>query len=177
MSDAARGLERAGTGAIVLATNTMHKVADAIEQAVEIPLLHIGDAVGEALQAGGFQRVALLGTRFTMQQDFYRLRLAERYGIKVVLPEETQMAEIDRIIFSELCQGQFTSVSRAYYLACLESLHGQGAQAAILGCTEIGLLLQGVEAPLPLIDSTQVHVQSGLRWLLGRSGESDWAKT
>lgn len=177
LSDAARGLERAGAGAIVLATNTMHKVADAIEQAVEIPLLHIGDAVGEALQAGGFQRVALLGTRFTMQQDFYRLRLAERYGIEVVLPEETQMTEIDRIIFSELCQGQFTSVSRAYYLACLESLHSQGAQAAILGCTEIGLLLQGVEAPLPLIDSTQVHVQSGLRWLLGRSGESDLAKT
>ena len=106
LADAARGLERAGAGALLLATNTMHKVAAAIENAVDIPLLHIGDAVGDALQAGAFRRVALLGTRFTMQQDFYRLRLAERYGIEVVLPEEAEMVEIDRIIFTELCQGR-----------------------------------------------------------------------
>lgn len=172
LADSARGLERAGAGALLLATNTMHKVAAAIENAVDIPLLHIGDAVGDALQAGAFQRVALLGTRFTMQQDFYRLRLAERYGIEVVLPEEAEMVEIDRIIFTELCQGRFTSASRAYYLACLERLRSQGAQAAILGCTEIGLLLQEVAAPLPLIDSTQVHVQSGLHWLLDDNDES-----
>lgn len=166
LAEAAQGLERAGAGAIMLATNTMHKVAAAIEGAVDIPLLHIGDAVGEALRQGGYQRVALLGTRFTMQQDFYRQRLAERYGIEVMLPGDEEMAEIDRIIFAELCQGQFQPASRAYYLACLEALRGQGAQAAILGCTEIGLLLDGVDAPLPLVDSTCAHVRSGLGWLL-----------
>ena len=165
LAAAAQGLERAGAGAILLATNTMHKVAAQIEAAVTIPLLHIGDAVGQALQAAGVQKVALLGTRFTMQQAFYRDRLAERFGLQVLLPATDEMAEIDRVIFTELCMGVFTAPSRSFYHQCLQNLRDQGAQAAILGCTEIGLLLEGVQSPLPLVDSTGEHVQMGLQWL------------
>lgn len=164
---AAQGLERAGATALLLATNTMHKVAPAIAAAVDIPLLHIGDAVGQALQRQGVTRAALLGTRFTMQEDFYRQRLAERFGIQVMLPGEQRMAEIDRVIFAELCQGRFQDSARAFYLDCLTRLQGQGAEVAILGCTEIGLLLEGACAALPLLDSSELHVAMGLEWLLG----------
>lgn len=167
LAEASRGLERAGAGAILLATNTMHKVAAAIESAVDIPLLHIGDAVGQALQARDVTRAALLGTRFTMQEDFYKRRLADRFGIETLLPSPDAMAEIDRVIFAELCLGQFHQPARDFYLGVLEQLRDQGAQAAILGCTEIGLLLEGVQSPLPLVDSTQEHVEMGLGWLLG----------
>jgi aspartate racemase len=165
LAQAAQGLERAGAGALLLATNTMHKVAAQIEAAVDIPLLHIADGVGLSLQAQGVQRAALLGTRFTMQEDFYRQRLSERFGIELICPNAQQMAEIDRVIFAELCQGQLLESSRQFYLDCLTDLAGQGAQLAILGCTEIGLLLEGCSAALPLLDSTERHVAMGLEWL------------
>lgn len=164
---AAQGLERAGATALLLATNTMHKVAPAIEAALDIPLLHIGDAVGLALQRQGVKHAALLGTRFTMQEAFYRERLAERFGIQVVVPMPAQMDEIDRVIFAELCRGRFHDEARAFYLDCLAQLHEQGAEVAILGCTEIGLLLEGACAALPLLDSTELHVAMGLEWLQG----------
>lgn len=163
---AAQGLEQAGATALLLATNTMHKVAPALEAALDIPLLHIGDAVGQALQRQGARRAALLGTRFTMQEDFYRQRLAERFAIEVIVPEPAQMVEIDRVIFAELCQGQFLPPARDFYLHCLGELQAQGAEVAILGCTEIGLLLEGLDAPLPLLDSAEVHVAMGLEWML-----------
>lgn len=166
---AAQGLERAGATALLLATNTMHKVAPAIAAAVDIPLLHIGDAVGQALQRQGVTRAALLGTRFTMQEDFYRQRLAERFGIQVMLPDEQRMAEIDRVIFAELCQGRFQDSARAFYQDCLARLQEQGTEVAILGCTEIGLLLEGADAALPLLDSSELHVAMGLEWLLAGS--------
>jgi aspartate racemase len=166
LAEAAQGLERAGAGALLLATNTMHKVAASIEAAVQIPLLHIGDAVGQTLHQQGTQRAALLGTRFTVQQDFYRQRLAERFGIEVMIPAPEQVEEIDRVIFAELCQGVFQARARDFYLECLAELREQGAEVAILGCTEIGLLLEGVQAPLPLLDSSEVHVAMGLEWLL-----------
>ncbi|MGY4492020.1 aspartate/glutamate racemase family protein [Pseudomonas sp. TE3610] len=166
LASAAQGLERAGAKALLLATNTMHKVAHAIEAAVDIPLLHVGDGVGQALQQRGVRKVALLGTRFTMQQDFYRVRLAEHFGIEVLVPTPEEMAEVDRIIFAELCVGVIKPASREYYLACLECLGAAGAEAAILGCTEIGMLLDGAQSPLPLVDSTTVHVHMGLDWLL-----------
>lgn len=169
LAEAARGLERAGAGALLLATNTMHKVAASIEAAVGIPLLHIGDAVGAALRELGVRRAALLGTRFTMAEAFYRERLAARYGIQVLVPDAPGMAEIDRIIFAELCQGRFLDSSRAFYLKQLERLAACGAQAAILGCTEIGLLLDGVSTPLPLVDSSERHVAMGLDWLLAEA--------
>lgn len=166
LAAAAQGLERAGAGALLLATNTMHKVAPAIEAAVDIPLLHIGDGVGTALKAQGCERAALLGTRFTMQEDFYRQRLGERFGIRVQVPDAPAMVEIDRVIFQELCLGRFLPEARAFYLAQLQQLKDEGAQAAILGCTEIGLLLDGCDSPLPLVDSTEEHVRMGLDWLL-----------
>ncbi|OHC36664.1 MAG: aspartate/glutamate racemase [Pseudomonadales bacterium RIFCSPLOWO2_02_FULL_63_210] len=169
LAAAAQGLERAGATALLLATNTMHKVAPAIAAAVEIPLLHIGDAVGQALQRQGVTRAALLGTRFTLQEDFYRQRLAERFGIQVIVPAPAQIEEIDRVIFAELCQGQFQDSARAFYLDCLAQLQVQGAEVAILGCTEIGLLLEGTDAALPLLDSTELHVAMGLEWLLAGS--------
>ncbi|BCD85128.1 aspartate/glutamate racemase [Pseudomonas solani] len=166
LAAAAQGLERAGAGALLLATNTMHKVAPAIEAAVDIPLLHIGDGVGTALKAQGCERAALLGTRFTMQEDFYRQRLGERFGIRVQVPDAAAMVEIDRVIFQELCLGRFLPEARDFYLAQLQQLKDEGAQAAILGCTEIGLLLDGCDSPLPLVDSTEEHVRMGLDWLL-----------
>lgn len=164
---AAQGLERAGAGALLLATNTMHKVAPALQAALDIPLLHIGDGVGQALQRQGVRRAALLGTRFTMQEDFYRQRLAEHFAIEVLTPDAVQMAEIDRVIFAELCQGRFLPQARAFYLDCLRTLRDEGAEVAILGCTEIGLLLEGLETPLALLDSTELHVAMGLEWMLG----------
>lgn len=166
LARAAQGLQGAGATAVLLATNTMHKVAPAIEAAVEIPLLHIGDAVGQALQRQGLQKAALLGTRFTLLEDFYRRRLAERFGIELLIPPPAQTEEIDRVIFAELCQGQFRAEARRFYLDCLAQLREQGAEVAVLGCTEIGLLLEGVAAPLPLLDSTELHVAMGLEWLL-----------
>ncbi|PZW67124.1 aspartate racemase [Pseudomonas sp. URMO17WK12:I1] len=163
---AAHGLQQAGAGAILLATNTMHKIAPAIEAQIDIPLLHIGDAVGQALQAHGVRRVALLGTRFTMQEDFYQRRLAERYGIEVLLPSAEQIVEIDRVIFAELCRGEFTDRSRTFYLESLSQLAEQGAEAAILGCTEIGLLLADEQTSIPMFDSAELHVQMGLEWML-----------
>ncbi|MEN0107397.1 MAG: amino acid racemase [Pseudomonas sp.] len=166
LARAAQGLEQAGATALLLATNTMHKVAPAIEAAVSIPLLHIGDAVGQALQQSGVKKAALLGTRFTMQEAFYRERLGERFAIDVLVPSLEEQGEIDRIIFQQLCLGQFPEASRHYYLDCLARLQAQGAQVAILGCTEIGLLLEGCKSPLPLLDSAHLHVQMGLEWLL-----------
>ena len=165
---AAQGLERAGATALLLATNTMHKVAGAIEASVDIPLLHIGDAVGQQLQAQGIERVALLGTRFTMREPFYRDRLNERFGQHVLLPTEVEMEEIDRVIFSELCVGAIKPEAKAFYLACLERLQAIGAQAAILGCTEIGLLIGPEDTALTLVDSTEAHVGMGLEWMVGR---------
>lgn len=167
LANAAQGLQQAGASALLLATNTMHKVAPALKAAVDIPLLHIGDAVGQALQRQDVKRAALLGTRFTMQADFYRQRLAERFAIEVITPEPAQMEEVDRVIFAELCQGQFLAPARDFYLDCLRTLKEQGAEVAILGCTEIGLLLEGVDAPLPLLDSAELHVAMGLEWMLG----------
>lgn len=169
LAKAAQGLEQAGATALLLATNTMHKVAPAIEVATAIPLLHIADAVGQALRNAGIQRAALLGTRFTMQEAFYRERLSQRFGIQILVPEFASMEALDRIIFAELCCGQFTEGSRTFYLQQLELLRAAGAEAAILGCTEIGLLLQGCSPPLPLFDSTELHVAMGLEWMLAAS--------
>ena len=163
---AAQGLERAGATALLLATNTMHKVAAAIESAVTIPLLHIGDAVGAQLQAQGVRKAALLGTRFTMREPFYRERLAERFGLQLLVPSNAEMDEIDRVIFAELCRGEIRPEAKAFYLDCLARLQTAGAEAAILGCTEIGLLISAQDTTLPLIDSTEAHVEMGLEWML-----------
>lgn len=170
LADAAQALERAGAELLVLCTNTMHKVAPAIEQAVNIPLLHIADPTAAAIQAAGLDRVGLLGTRFTMEQAFYRERLEQRHGIRVLIPDEAQRQDVHRIIYEELCLGQVREESRETYRRIIASLVAQGAQAVILGCTEIGLLVGAGDASVPLFDTTALHAQQAAEWALAGHG-------
>jgi aspartate racemase len=160
LGDAAARLERAGADLIVVCTNTMHVVADAIEASTGIPLLHIADATGEAIREAGMQRVGLLGTRFTMERDFYRKRLEERFGLEVLVPDRRQRAEVHRVIFDELCVGEIRDASRAAYVRVIEDLAERGAEGVILGCTEIGLLVSAADAALPLFDTAEIHARA-----------------
>ncbi|MGM0430111.1 MAG: aspartate/glutamate racemase family protein [Pseudomonadota bacterium] len=161
----ARQLEKAGAESIVIATNTMHKVAPQIEDAVKLPLLHIVDAVANHLKQNSVNQAGLLGTRFTMQQPFYKERL-EQQNIKVLVPGESDGVTVDSIIFKELCHGQFTDSARKQYLRVIEDLAAQGAQGVILGCTEIGLLVQQEHSALPLFDTTELHCRAIADWML-----------
>lgn len=156
LSAAAAGLQQAGAEMIILCTNTMHKVAPEIEKALHVPLLHIADAVGDALNTAGVATVALLGTKFTMQQDFYKEKLWS-HGFEILLPDDWQMQEIDRIIFKELCLGKVTEESKTFLLAVIDNLAQQGAQGVILGCTEIGMAVTQQDTSFPLFDTTQIH--------------------
>lgn len=160
LADAARRLESAGADFLLLCTNTMHKVADAIEAASALPLLHIADPTAAAIQAAGLQRVGLLGTRFTMEQPFYRQRLEDRHGIQVLVPDEPDRAEVHRVIYEELCRGVVSEASRQAYRQVISSLVARGAQAVILGCTEIGLLVRADDAEVPLFDTCVLHAQA-----------------
>ncbi|MDQ7732481.1 aspartate/glutamate racemase family protein [Halomonas sp. SpR1] len=166
LASAAQSVERAGADCLLIATNTMHKVAPAIEQAITIPLLHIADATAEQLQIDGITRVGLLGTRFTMEQDFYTGRLEEQFGIEVVVPDQSERDVVHQIIYQELCQGRIEDVSRQRYLAIIDSLHAQGAQAVILGCTEIAMLVSQRDTSVPLYDTTALHAQKAVAWAL-----------
>lgn len=156
LSRAARALEQAGAEFLVIGTNTMHKVAPEIEQTIGIPLLHIADATAGVLKQDGLSSVGLLGTRFTMEQDFYRERL-EQAGIQVIVPEEPEREVIHRVIYEELCQGEINQASKQAYLEIVTSLTERGAQAVILGCTEIGLLIRQEDTPVAVYDTTEIH--------------------
>lgn len=160
LADAARSLEAAGADFLVLCTNTMHRVADEIEGAVRIPLLHIADPTAEAIRAAGLSRVGLLGTRFTMEQDFYRERLRGRHGIDVLVPGEADREIVHRVIYDELCVGRVLDTSRAEYRRILGSLAAEGAEAVILGCTEITMLVGSADSPVPLFDTTSLHARA-----------------
>lgn len=166
LADSAQKLAQMGAEGLVLATNTMHKVADVIQAAVEIPLLHVVDATAAAIHAQGLDKVGLLGTRFTMSDGFYTQRMRE-LGITTVLPNEAQQAEIHRVIFEELCCNRFTDTAKRYYQQVVEDLQAQGAQGVILGCTEIGLLLQAKDCALPVWDSAVIHAMAAVEWILG----------
>lgn len=168
LASAARSLEAAGADFLVLCTNTMHKVARHIEAAVAIPLLHIADPTGVAIKQAGHSVVALLGTRFTMEQDFYRERLRERHGLEVIVPGNEDREIIHRIIYEELCLGIVKSESRAEYRRIMQSLVSQGAQAIILGCTEISLLVNQQDADIPLFDTTAIHARESAEEALAR---------
>lgn len=165
---AATGLRLAGAQGLLIATNTMHKVADQIERLGGLPVLHIADATASALKAAGVQRAGLLATRYTMEQDFYRSRLAS-HGIETITPPPDERDEVHRIIFDELCRGQVLPESRAIYQRIMLDLVEQGAQGMILGCTEISLLIDPLEAawcPVPLFDTTALHAQAAAEWML-----------
>ncbi|HCQ7755258.1 aspartate/glutamate racemase [Citrobacter sp. 50677481] len=166
LADAALGLQKAGAEGIVLCTNTMHKVADAIESRCTLPFLHIADAAGRAIAAQGLSRVALLGTRYTMEQDFYRGRLEQQFAIECLVPEAEDRAKINTIIFDELCLGQFSDASRDYYVQVIEQLASQGAQGVIFGCTEIGLLVPAERSPVPVFDTAAIHAADAVAFML-----------
>jgi len=168
LAAAARALELAGADCIVLCTNTMHKVADAIAGAVRIPFLHITDATATVIEAAGIRRVGLLGTRFTMEEDFYLKRLAGQAQVEVLVPNAADRAVVDRIIFEELCLGRVLDDSRAEYLRIIAELIARGAEGIVLGCTEIMLLVGSSQVGVPLFDTTTLHAIAAVDFALGQ---------
>ena len=166
MIRAAQDVERGGADCLVICTNTMHKMAEAVQEQVQIPLLHIADATAERIQVQGLSRVGLLGTRFTMEEDFYKGRLEERFGLQVLIPDPQARQVIHRVIFDELVLGKIKASSKAQFLDIIATLAGQGAQGIILGCTEIGLLVQQGDCHVPLFDTTVIHANSAVEWAL-----------
>lgn len=160
MIEAARAVERAGADLLVLTANTMHKVAPAIEAAIGIPMLHIADPTAEAVRAAGFTRVGLLGTRFTMEERFYRDRLRDRHGLEVLVPEREDREIVHRVIYEELCRGQFLDSSRDEFRRIMADLVGAGTEALVLGCTEIALLVGPGDSTVPQFDTATLHARA-----------------
>ncbi len=162
LSEAAQSVASAGADFLLICTNTMHKVAPQIEKSINIPLLHIADATAEVLVQEGIKTVGLLGTAFTMEQDFYKGRLSENYGLNVLVPESEDRKVVHRIIYQELCLGKIESNSKAEYLRIIDSLSNQGAEAVILGCTEIGMLVNQGDTEVRLLDTTAIHAEKAV---------------
>ena len=167
MVEAAQALAAAGAEVLLICTNTMHRMADQVQAAVSVPLLHIADPTAEAIRAAGLRRVALLGTGFTMEQDFYKGRLTERHGLEVLVPEAEDRATVHRIIYEELVAGIIRDGSRAAYRAVIARLVARGAEAVILGCTEIMLLVRPEDSAVPLFDTTALHAEAAIATALG----------
>lgn len=159
---AAQSLEKAGADFIVICTNTMHKVVPMMEEHLQIPIVHIADATADVLFSEGIRKVALLGTKYTMTQDFYKNKLMEK-GLEVLIPDAEEVEEVNRIIYEELCLGEIKDSSRVFYQKVIQRLKEAGAQGVILGCTEIGLLIQQKDAVLPVFDTAQIHAVSAAR--------------
>lgn len=172
MVKAAQDLERAGAQGLAILTNTMHRFADQVAASVPLPLLHIADATGERIRAAGLTRIGLLGTRFTMEQDFYKGRLAERFDLDVLIPDEADRATVHRVIYEELVQGQVLEPSRRAYGEVIARLAKAGAQGVILGCTEISLLVGQEDSPVPLFDTTRQHAEALVDFCLDAPGSS-----
>ena len=165
--DTARRLERAGAEGLVICANTMHLVAPEIEAEVKLPLIHVANATAAAVKARGIRTVALLGTRFTMEKDFYRARLEQKHGLRVMIPEGSERAAIHRIIFEELCKGKVLPESRQAFFNVISRLAMAGAEGAILGCTEFTLFGASSDAGIPLFDTTEIHARAAVEWALG----------
>lgn len=162
---AARGLEASGADCLLIGTNTMHKLAPQVQAATQIPLLHIAEVTADAIAKQGLKTVGLMGTRFTMEQPFYADKLAER-GIKTLVPEADERAEIHRIIFEELCRGEFRDSSRATLCAHIDGLKARGAQGVVLGCTELPLIIKPQDSALPTFDTTELHALAAVDFAL-----------
>ena len=162
LAEARRGLEAGGADLVLIAANTMHKVADQVMAGARVPLLHIADPTAQAIRRGGLTTVGLLGTRYTMEEDFYRRRLEERHGLTVLVPSPAARAEVHRIIFEELVLGVVRPESKARYLEVAAELAAAGAQGLIAGCTEIGMLLRPADLAMPLFDTAELHVAAAL---------------
>lgn len=162
---AAQNLERGGADFIILATNTMHKVADRVAAAVNIPFLHIGDATAQRITAQGLKHVGLLATKYTMEMDFYKDRMAMS-GIDVTVPQGAVAARVSEIIYDELCMGQILQHSKIFYQQVIADLAANGAQGVVFGCTEIGLLLNGGDVDIPVFDTTEIHIEAAVQQAL-----------
>lgn len=166
LAEAAVGLQSLGADGLVLCTNTMHKLAEVIEAAVQIPLLHIADATAIQIQSQGLRKVALLGTKFTMEQDFYKDRLVEKFGLEVLIPSQPQRNEIHRVIYEELVQGQVLASSKEFYLEVIQELVSGGAEGVIAGCTEIELLVTPSDVEVPYFPTTAIHAAAAADFAL-----------
>ena len=164
LSEAAKSIQAAGADFLLICTNTMHKVAPEIEASIQIPLLHIADATAEVLVGEGIKTVGLLGTAFTMEQDFYKGRLANNYGLKVLVPNKEDREIVHKVIYQELCLGITEAASKAEYLRIIDVLAAQGAEAVILGCTEIGMLVNQADTTVSLLDTTAIHAQKAVEY-------------
>ena len=165
MASSAQRLQVAGVQGIMIASNTMHKLVDDVRSATDLPLTHIADATTDAIKKQNLTKIALLGTQFTMTQDFYKQRLIDA-GLQVLIPEDEARAEVHRIIKKELCVGEFKDSSREYYRQVIKDLAAQGAEGVILGCTEIGLLIKQADSPIPVFDTTAIHAAAAVDFLL-----------
>ncbi len=174
LEDAARRLHAGGAECIVLCTNTMHKVAEAVARSVPAPFLHIGDPLGQACRRGGWRRLGLLGTGFTMREPFLMDYLRERYDVHMFVPNDAQCELVHRIIYEELCAGIVSDASRQAYVEVIRSLADRGAEAVVLGCTEIGLLIGQRDSPLPVLDTTRLHALAALDFALGDDAQSEF---
>jgi aspartate racemase len=171
-------LEQAGAEVLVLATNTMHKVADAIEASISIPLIHIANATAQKIRAAGKRKPALLATKFTMEQDFYTGRLREKFGLDVVVPDQADRTLVHQIIYDELCLGRVTDTSRRAFVDVAQQLSSRGADCLILGCTEVAMLLDESNAPLPIFDTALIHADAAVDFALGlapTAQAAEWA--
>ncbi len=166
LADAAQKIEKAGADFLLICTNTMHKVARAVTEAVDIPLLHIADATAEKIKTKNIHSVGLLGTGVTMEGEFYRGRLVEKHGLEVIIPSPADRKKVHDIIFDELCRGKINKESRETYLRIIETMHRQGAEAVIEGCTEIGMLINQDHTSVPLYDTTALHVEQAINYAL-----------
>ena len=166
LARAAHQIELAGADLLVLCTNTMHEIAGAIEQTVQIPLLHIADATAQEIRESGMVTVGLLGTRFTMERDFYRGRLLKKYGLNVLTPDESDRTFVHRVIYEELCLGKIREASRNEYKKIIQKLVDRGAEGIVLGCTEIPLLVQPEDSSVPLFDTTKIHARKAAEWAI-----------
>jgi aspartate racemase len=166
MIEAAQRVKKAGADFLVICTNTMHKMADEVQRAIQIPLLHIADVTAGAVKANGQSRVGLLGTKFTMEQDFYKGRLKEIHGLDVLIPEDKERQVIHDILYNELCLGEIKELSREKFQSIIQNLVKRGAQGVILGCTEIPLIVRPEDYEIPLYDTTALHAQAAVDFAL-----------
>jgi aspartate racemase len=166
MIEAARRIERGGADFLVICTNTMHKMAEEVQKNISIPILHIGDATAERVKAQRLHRVGLLGTKFTMEEEFYKGRLIQKHGLQVIIPMPEDRSIVHRVIYDELVIGEINPTSRAQFQRIIDELVQQGCEGIVLGCTEIGLLVKEADSRVPLFDTTQIHAIAAVEYAL-----------
>lgn len=166
MAESAKRLEKGGADIIVLCTNTMHLCSNAIKENISIPFLHIAEVTGNEITKMDIKKVALLGTKFTMEKDFYKDVLTNQFGIEVIIPNESEREDVHKIIYNELVQGQIKNESREKYISIINNLKDRGAEGVILGCTEIPLLISDSDVSIPTFDTTKIHAESAVKWIL-----------